>query len=110
MIAYFFARPLEIYEASREKLNRYKTLIVSTEIQVWRIETRFSIYLGSKLHKDFDIYLGLPALVGKSRTWAFKSIKDRVWKRLHNRKTRFLSQVGIEILLKLWFKQTLHIL
>jgi hypothetical protein len=44
--------------------------------------------------------LGLLALVGKSRMSEFKSIKDRIWKRLHDWKTKFLSQAGKEILLK----------
>jgi hypothetical protein len=42
--------------------------------------------------------LGLPALVGKSRIKEFKGIKDRVWKRLRDWKTKFLSQAGKEIL------------
>jgi hypothetical protein len=39
-------------------------------------------------------------MVGKSRIAAFKSIKDRVWKRLQDWKLKFLSQAGKEILLK----------
>jgi hypothetical protein len=35
----------------------------------------------------YDTYLGLPALVGKSRMKEFKSIKDRVWKWLNDWKT-----------------------
>ena len=48
----------------------------------------------------YDKYLGLPTLVGKSRTQAFKSIKDKVWRRLNDWKLKFLSQAGKEILLK----------
>jgi hypothetical protein len=48
----------------------------------------------------FDKYLGLPTLVGKSRTREFQSIKDSMWKRLNDWKTIFLSQAGKEILLK----------
>jgi hypothetical protein len=50
--------------------------------------------------QQFDTYLGLPALVGRSRTTAFKSIKERVWKQLQDWKLKFLSQAGKEILLK----------
>jgi hypothetical protein len=32
--------------------------------------------------QQYDKYLGLLALVGKSRNQAFKNIKDRVWRRL----------------------------
>jgi hypothetical protein len=45
------------------------------------------------------MYLGLSALVGKSRTSAFGSIKDRVWSRLQDWKLNFLSQVEKENLL-----------
>jgi hypothetical protein len=44
--------------------------------------------------------MGLPALIGKSMTQVFKSIKDRVWKWLNDRKLKFLSQPRNEILLK----------
>jgi hypothetical protein len=48
----------------------------------------------------YDKYLGLPTLVGKSRTQAFQCIKDKVWNRLNNWKVKFLSQSRKEILLK----------
>jgi hypothetical protein len=48
----------------------------------------------------YDTYLGLPALVGKSRARAFQSIKNKVWKLLQDWKLKFLSQAGKEILLK----------
>jgi ribonuclease HI len=48
----------------------------------------------------YDKYLGLPALVGKSRTKEFRSIIDRVWKKLQDWKFKLLSQAGKEILLK----------
>ena len=48
----------------------------------------------------YDKYLGLLALVGKSRTREFKSIIDRVWKWLQDWKLKLLSQAGREILLK----------
>jgi hypothetical protein len=48
----------------------------------------------------YDRYLGLPALVGKSRMSEFKSIKDRIWKRLDDWKTKFMFQASKEILLK----------
>jgi hypothetical protein len=48
----------------------------------------------------YDTYLGLLALVGKSRVRSFKSIKHRVWNRLNSWKVKFLSQARKEILLK----------
>jgi hypothetical protein len=55
---------------------------------------------GIPVNQRYDTYLGLPAMVGRSRIAAFKSIKDRVWKRLQDWKLQFLSQAGKEILLK----------
>jgi hypothetical protein len=55
---------------------------------------------GIPTNQRYDMYMGLPALVGKSRTNAFKGIKERVWKRLQDWKIKFLSQAGREILLK----------
>jgi hypothetical protein len=48
----------------------------------------------------FDKYLGLLALVGKSKASEFKCIKDRIYKRLQDWKTKFLYLTGKEILLK----------
>jgi hypothetical protein len=48
----------------------------------------------------YDTYLGLPVLVGKSRTKEFKSIIDRNWKRLQDWKLKLLLQAGQEILIK----------
>jgi hypothetical protein len=55
---------------------------------------------GIPSNQHYDTYLGLPALVGRSRTGAFKSIKEGVWKRLQDWKLKFLSMTGKEILLK----------
>ncbi|XP_059436227.1 uncharacterized protein LOC132169166 [Corylus avellana] len=55
---------------------------------------------GIQSTQRYDKYLGLPALVGKSRRQAFNSIKDRVWRRLGDWKLKLLLQAGREILLK----------
>jgi hypothetical protein len=44
--------------------------------------------------------LGLSALVGKSRTKAFKGILDKIWRKLQYWKLKLLSQAGREIMLK----------
>lgn len=55
---------------------------------------------GLQATQRYKKYLGLPTLVGKSRSKAFKNIKDRVWDRLQNGKVKFLSQAGKEVLFK----------
>jgi hypothetical protein len=42
----------------------------------------------------FDTYLGLPAMIGRSRLEAFQRIKDKVCHRISNWKIKFLSQAG----------------
>jgi hypothetical protein len=48
----------------------------------------------------YETYLGLLALVGKSRTKAFKGILDKIWRKLQYWKLKLLSQAGREIMLK----------
>jgi hypothetical protein len=48
----------------------------------------------------FEKYLGIPALIGKSKTRAFQNIQGRVWDGLQGWKEKFLSQAGKEVLLK----------
>jgi hypothetical protein len=83
-------------------LIKKRSLFSLVEIQAKWIGNAFTSYLESEVPSTqrYDTYLGLPALVEKSRMKEFKSIKDRVWKRLNDWKTKFLSQGGKEILLK----------
>jgi hypothetical protein len=92
---------LRIYEeASGQKLNKSKTSIFFSRNT--SVKDREDVLALSQLPatKRYDTYLGLPALVGKSRTTAFRHIVDRVWKKLQDWKLKFLSQAGREILLK----------
>jgi hypothetical protein len=41
--------------------------------------------------QQYDTYLGLPTMVGKSWIVAFKGIVDKVQKSLHDWKLKFLS-------------------
>ncbi|XP_059454931.1 uncharacterized protein LOC132185134 [Corylus avellana] len=92
---------LQIYEeASGQKMNNNKTSIFfSRNTPVGEKETILE-FAGILATSRYEKYLGLPALVGCSRVKAFKSITERVWKRLQDWKLRFLSQAGKEILLK----------
>jgi hypothetical protein len=49
---------------------------------------------GLQATQRYDKYLGLLALVGKSRTQAFQCIKDKVRNQLNNWKLKFLYQSG----------------
>jgi hypothetical protein len=92
---------LELYEvASGQKLNKDKTSIFFSRNTSMEKRAEISQLSGLQATQNYDKYLGLPTLVGKSRVQAFNSIKDKVWTCLNNWKTKFLSQAGKEILLK----------
>jgi hypothetical protein len=92
---------LNKYEsASGQRLNTAKTAIYFSRNTPH--ETRQKILDVARIPSSqrYDTYLGLPALVGKSHTKEFKSIIDRIWKRLQDWKLKLLSQAGREILIK----------
>jgi hypothetical protein len=92
---------LQLYEmASGQKMNSNKTAIFFSKNTSSSDKEQILGISGVPSTQQFDTYLGLPALVGRSRTTAFKSIKEKVWKRLQDWKLKFLSQAGKEILLK----------
>lgn len=49
---------------------------------------------------SFEKYLDLPTMVGRNKTATFNYIKSRIWGRISSWKSKFLSQVRKEILLK----------
>jgi hypothetical protein len=76
-----------------------RPLYFLAEIQSSVEDRKFSLSGLSETH-EIDSYLGLPSFVGRSRNKAFQFIKEKVWRKLNNWRTIFLSQAGKEILLK----------
>ena len=92
---------LEIYEnAFGQHLNKEKTSLFFSHNTPEAKKQEILALSGIPSTQSYDHYLGLPTLIGRSKTKAFASIKDRVWKRLQDWKLKFLSQAGKEILLK----------
>ncbi|XP_042953504.1 uncharacterized protein LOC122290052 [Carya illinoinensis] len=92
---------LSVYEeASGQTLNKEKTSVFfSSNI---RVETKNFILQqvnGSRCN-NYNRYLGLPTIVGRSKYNTFKSLKEKVWRRVNSWKHRFLSSAGKEILIK----------
>ena len=56
--------------------------------------------LGVSEIKEYEKYLGLPAVVGRNKRASLNYIKDRVWGKLQGWKEKLLSQAGKEVLLK----------
>jgi hypothetical protein len=75
-------RLLEKYEiASSQKLNKAKTSIFFGMNTSPERRHEISHLLCFQVTHRCEKYLGLPTLVGKSRSQAFQSIKDKVWNR-----------------------------
>jgi hypothetical protein len=92
---------LHCYEvASGQNLNTSKTAIFFSRNSSSDNKQQILEASGVSVAHRYDAYLGLPVLMGKSRTKAFKGIINKVWKRLQDWKLKYLSQAGREILLK----------
>ena len=50
--------------------------------------------------KEYERYLGLPAVVGRNKKASLNYIKERVWNKLQGWKEKLISQAGREVLLK----------
>jgi ribonuclease HI len=92
---------LEEYEkASGQRLNRDKTSVFFSRNTSTGSRSELLNLIGIPASTRYDHYLGLPALVGKSRVREFQNIVDRVKIRVQDWKNKFLSQAGKEVLLK----------
>jgi hypothetical protein len=92
---------LNIYEqASGQKLNDGKTAIFFSRNTKPDVKAEILFLAGVSTTQRYERYLGLPALIGRSKVSTFAEIKGQVWERLNGWKEKFLSQAGREILLK----------
>jgi hypothetical protein len=94
-------RILGIYEvALRQKLNMQKTSVFfSKNTSLERKQQILELSRLTEAHR-IDTYLGLPTFVGKAKNQALNLIKEKVWNKLANWKTKFLTQARKEVLLK----------
>lgn len=101
-----WGRLTEILDCYEQTLGQWlnkdktKTLIFFRWNTTQEVRDRMLNLVGVPASHRFDMYLGLPALVGRSRIREFQGLKDRVRRRLMDWKTKLLSQAGREILLK----------
>ncbi|XP_042983234.1 uncharacterized protein LOC122312640 [Carya illinoinensis] len=94
-------RILSIYErASGQVLNKEKSSIFFSKNTPLDNQHIILSIAGVKSTGSFDKYLGLPAMVGRSKTTAFHSLIDRTWSKITNWKTKCLSTAGKEVLIK----------
>ncbi|XP_042944645.1 uncharacterized protein LOC122278530 [Carya illinoinensis] len=92
---------LDIYErALGQKLTKEKISIHFIANTSNAAKDSMLSVAGVRSSSSYEKYLGLPALIGRSRLKAFKTILDRVRSRISNWKSKFVSQAGKKILLK----------
>ena len=92
---------LRKYElASGQKINALKTTIFFSRNVPMTIKELIQNSLGVSEIKEYEKYLGLPAVVGRNKKVSLNYIKDRVWGKLQGWKEKLLSQAGKEVLLK----------
>jgi hypothetical protein len=84
-------RILGIYEvALRQKLNMQKTSVFfSKNTSLERKQQILELSRLTEAHR-IDTYLGLPTFVGKAKNQALNLIKEKVWNKLANWKTKSL--------------------
>jgi ribonuclease HI len=92
---------LSNYErASGQKLNREKTSIFFSKNTKREAKEFILSTAGVTSSAHYESYLGLPALIGRSKVSSFSVLKGRIWERMNGWKEKFLSQAGKEVLLK----------
>ncbi|XP_042983267.1 uncharacterized protein LOC122312669 [Carya illinoinensis] len=92
---------LKIYEvASRQTLNWQKTSILFSSKTNATAKECISQHAEGVICDNYNEYLGLPTMVGKSKYNTFIGLKERIWKRINSWKISFLSSAGKEIMIK----------
>ncbi|XP_042974894.1 uncharacterized protein LOC122306534 [Carya illinoinensis] len=92
---------LEVYEkASGQCINKEKTAMVFSKNVGEEVKANIMSKWGGSNTQQFEKYLGLPPMVGRSKQRAFAGIKQRLWQKIQMWKGNMLSQGGKEVLLK----------
>ena len=86
--------------ASGQKINFDKTTIFFRKNVPMSTKEQVQNLLRVPEIKEYEKYLGLPAVVGRNKRASLNYIKDRVWGKLQGWKEKLLSQAGKEVLLK----------
>ena len=83
---------LQLYEkASGQKINRNKTTVFFSKATNEGRKEGIKDFLGVSEEREYERYLGLPAMVGKDKKASLNYIKERVRNKLQGWKEKLLS-------------------
>lgn len=99
--AYALRQIFQIYEECYgQRLNLQKSDIYFSPNVDPMVAEQFEQIMGIPSVSAYSKYLGLPAMVGRSKTSCFEYLRDNIWDRLMGYKENLLSIGGREVLLK----------
>ena len=94
-------RVLQVYEqSSGQKLNRLKTSLFFSPNTADELKESIKAMFGASEIRPHESYLGLPSLVGRSKSNTFTNLKQRVTNKVSGWKEKPLTAAGKEILIK----------
>ncbi|XP_042979926.1 uncharacterized protein LOC122310106 [Carya illinoinensis] len=92
---------LKKYErASGQFLNKEKNSIFFSSNTKEENKKMIKEASNSLVCGNYDKYLGLPTMIGRSSFKTFRILKEMIWKKITSWKNNFLSQAGKEIMIK----------
>ena len=92
---------LELYEAaSGQNVNMDKSSVFFSHNTPQERRSKVIGILGPMQDTRHNKYLGLPSIIGRSKTEVFAEVKERVGKKLARWKEKMLSMGGNEVLIK----------
>ena len=94
-------RILKVYEySSGQQLNKQKTSLFFSRNTRGEIQNKIKIIFGAQVIKQHKTYLGLPSLIGRSKTNSFAQLKTKVAHKLSGWKEKLISAASKEVLIK----------
>lgn len=92
---------LNVYAKASGQVINYEKSSISFNPEVSpTLKSQIAAIMGVQVVDSQDKYLGMPAVVGKSKKQIFSVIRERVWKRINGWGERSLSSAGKEVLIK----------
>ena len=87
-------------EGQGKKLIERKTNIFFSSNTLPQVQSNIQQLLGVPAIRQYEKYLGLPALVRRAKKQSFVYLKERVWRKFQGWKEKILSHAGREVPIK----------